>query len=116
MWARVVWRCLAIHAAAKGKFFEVNDLLFVKAASGESIDLSEIAGETGIDVRELQAALNYQPYLHRLLAEIRHGMKLGIMGTPSYVIDGNVYEGSIPAEILKPVIEQAQRFHAKQKS
>ena len=33
------------------------------------------------------------------------GMKLRIYGTPSYVINGNVYEGSIPAEILKPVIE-----------
>jgi uncharacterized membrane protein len=96
---------LAIHAAVKGKFFEVNDLLFTEAASGKSIDLSKIAGETGIDFRELQAALNYQPYLHRLLADIRHGMKLGIMGTPSYVISGNVYEGSIPAEILKSVIE-----------
>jgi protein-disulfide isomerase/uncharacterized membrane protein len=96
---------LAIHASAKGKFFEVNDLLFAKAASGNSIDLSEIAGETGIDFRELQAALNYQPYLHRLLADIRHGMRLGIVGTPSYVINGNVYEGSIPAEILKSVVE-----------
>lgn len=96
---------LTIHAGMKGKFFEVNDLLFAKAASGNSIDLSEFAGETGIDFRELQAALNYEPYLHRLLADIRHGMKLGIVGTPSYVIDGNVYEGSIPAEILKSVIE-----------
>ena len=97
---------LAIHAAAKGKFFEMNDLLFAKAASGESIELSEIAGETGIDVRELQAALNYAalpaPAVggHPPWDETRR-----LWGLPVIVINGNVYEGSIPAEILKSVIE-----------
>jgi protein-disulfide isomerase len=34
-------------------------------------------------------------------------MKLGITGTPSYYINGRVYEGRIPAEVLKPLIEMA---------
>jgi predicted DsbA family dithiol-disulfide isomerase len=96
---------LAIHAAAIGRFIEVNDLLFVKAASGKPIDLAEISRETGIAVRELQAALTHEPYQRHLLRDIRHGMKLRIMATPSYVINGSVYEGRIPAEILKSILE-----------
>ena len=96
---------LAIHAAANGKFMEFNDLLFAKAASGKAIDLAEAARETGIDPRELQQALTHEPYKRHLLRDIRQGMKLRIAGTPSYWINGNVYEGSIPAEILKSVIE-----------
>ena len=96
---------LAIHAAANGKFVEFNDLLFAKATSGKVIDLAEAARETGIDPRELQQALTHEPYKRHLLRDIRQGMKLRIAGTPSYWINGNVYEGSIPAEILKSVIE-----------
>jgi hypothetical protein len=96
---------LAIHAAASGKFVEFNDLLFAKAASGKAIDLAEVARESGIDPRELQQALTHEPYKRHLLRDIRQGMKLRIAGTPSYWIKGNVYEGSIPAEILKSVIE-----------
>jgi hypothetical protein len=34
-------------------------------------------------------------------------MKLVIVGTPSYLINGRVYAGSIPAEILQPLFEVA---------
>ena len=96
---------LAIHAAAIGRFVEVNDVLFAKAASGHPIDLAEISKETGIAARELQAALAHEPYQNHLLRDIRHGMKLRIMGTPSYMVNGNVYEGRIPPEILKSILE-----------
>jgi len=32
-------------------------------------------------------------------------MKLGVVGTPSYLINGRIYEGHIPEEILKPLLE-----------
>jgi protein-disulfide isomerase len=96
---------LAIHAAVKGKFIELNDLLFVMAASGKPIDLTEVAIKTGIDLHELQLALTHEPYMRHLLRDIRLGMKLRIYGTPSYLINGKVYEGNIPAEILKPVLD-----------
>jgi len=96
---------LAIHAAEVGRFVEMNDLLFRKAAAGKPIDLGEISQETGMDVRELQAALTHKPYQQHLLRDIRHGMKLRIMGTPSYLINGNVYEGRLPAEILKSIVK-----------
>jgi protein-disulfide isomerase/uncharacterized membrane protein len=96
---------LAIHAAAKGKFIELNDLLFKKAAFGKTIDLREAATETGIDFHELQLALTHEPYRRHLLRDIRLGMKLRITGTPSYWINGKVYEGSIPPQILKAILE-----------
>jgi uncharacterized membrane protein len=96
---------LAIHAAVKGKFIELNDLLFVMAASGKPIDLTVVAIEIGIDLHELQLALTHEPYRRHLLRDIRLGMKLRIYGTPSYLINGKVHEGNIPAEILKPVLD-----------
>jgi protein-disulfide isomerase len=32
-------------------------------------------------------------------------MKLEITGTPAFVIDGKMYQGTIPADILKKIIQ-----------
>jgi protein-disulfide isomerase len=95
---------LAIHAAVNGKFLEMNDLLFAKGATGQRIRLQDIAEDTGMDLQQLAAALTHEPYQRHLLTDIRQGMKLRIVGTPSYLINGGVYEGNIPAEILKPFL------------
>jgi len=99
---------LAIHAAASGFFWKMNDRLFAAAEKGKDIDIQEIANDTGFDRRELAGSLKYEPYRRRLLVDIRDGMKLGIIGTPSYLINSNIYEGVIPAEVLIPVIENGK--------
>jgi len=37
--------------------------------------------------------------------DIRDGLKLGITGTPAFVIDGKAYLGQLPPEIIKKAIE-----------
>jgi protein-disulfide isomerase/uncharacterized membrane protein len=98
---------LAIHAAASGKFLDVNDLLFSMVTSRQSIRIAEIAEKAALDSQLLAAALQHEPYHRQLRNDIRDGIKLGIQGTPSYLINGRIYEGSIPVEILKPVLEVA---------
>jgi len=36
-----------------------------------------------------------------LQRDIQEGIKLGITGTPAFVINGKVYLGQIPAQVLK---------------
>ncbi len=46
----------------------------------------------------------YDPKLQiALFTDIREGMKIGISGTPAYVIDGKLYLGQISPEILDKV-------------
>ncbi len=41
----------------------------------------------------------YDPQIQiKLITDIRDGMKLGITGTPAYVIDGQLYLGQIPPD------------------
>lgn len=99
---------LAIHAAYHGRFAEMNDWLFFKAGTVSGpIRLAEAAAATGLDVNQLSAALQHAPYRLLLKRDIHEGLKLGIVGTPSYLIDGRIYEGSIPAEVLKPILKVA---------
>jgi uncharacterized membrane protein/predicted DsbA family dithiol-disulfide isomerase len=97
---------LAIHAEAHGKFWEMNDVLYRLAGSGREIDLRQLADETGLSLPGLMAALKHPGYHKRLEIDIRQGMKLRILGTPSYLINGQVHEGGIPAEILSAVMNR----------
>jgi protein-disulfide isomerase len=102
---------LAVHAAMTGRFLEMNDLLFRKASEGNDIDLDAIRRETGDSV-ELGQALAHPPYREHLLRDIRYGMKLRVMGTPAFLIDGKVFTGSIPAEVLKALVDKAEAASA----
>lgn len=94
---------LAIFAAQEGKFWEMNDLLF-RLPRG-SLSLAGVAEETGLDARGLAWALRSGWARAMLMNDIRDGLELGVTGTPSYVIDGEVYLGTIPAHIINAVID-----------
>ena len=96
---------LAIHAETKGKFWEMNDQLYKLGGTGQDLDLMEIAGATGIESRELAAALDHPFYRDRLAVDIHYGMKLRILGTPSYIINGVAYQGNIPPDILSGILK-----------
>jgi uncharacterized membrane protein/protein-disulfide isomerase len=91
---------LAVYAMTKGKFWEMNDALYSIARSKMSFNTGLIAEKTGFNSGELVWALQ-QPDIRDVLdIDIRRGMKHRITSTPSFVIDGNVYSGSIPKELL----------------
>ncbi|MBU1711877.1 MAG: thioredoxin domain-containing protein [Proteobacteria bacterium] len=95
---------LAIYASTKGKFWEMNDMLFGVDKSRKSVDIKELAEKTGLDYRELAMAKYDNGIRQALWKDIRDGLKLRITGTPGFVIDDKLYLGEIPADILKKVI------------
>ena len=96
---------LAIYAASKGNFMQMNDVLYEIGGRGRDIDLREVADRTQIDARELSAVQEHAYYRECLRIDIAAGMKLRILGTPSFLIDGQVYQGSIPAEKLSDILK-----------
>jgi len=92
---------LSIYAAKEGKFWEMNDMLFGIDISGDKIDIKELAEKTGLDNGKL-ALSRYDNSIRRVLwIDIKDGLKAGITGTPAYMINGKLYLGEIPADILK---------------
>jgi len=96
---------LAIYAAAEGRFWDVHDLLYQWAGSRQEIDLHELASRTHLPVDRLVRATENRAFEVKLAADIRLGMKHGIQATPSYLIRGNVYEGNIPYEFFKGIVD-----------
>ncbi len=92
---------IAIYAASKNKFWEMNDALYALGREKQAFNTRTLAEKTGFTAGELSAAAQHPQIREALLYDIRQGMKLHITGTPSYVIDGEVHTGSIPATLLK---------------
>jgi protein-disulfide isomerase len=83
-------------------FWPVNDLLYSEART-KKINITNIAKKTGLNIKNLQKKVNEKKNISILANDIRTGIKLGITSTPSYLIDGEIYEGTIPNEILKSI-------------
>jgi len=96
---------IAIYAASKGKFWEMNDALYQMGRDKQPFNTRTLAEKTGFSGGELAAATRHPQIREFLSLDIRQGMKLGITGTPTYVVDGKVYEGSIPSEILGKIMQ-----------
>lgn len=96
---------LAVYAAAEGKFWEVHDLLYQWVGGRQEIDLHELASRTGLPVDRLAEAQENMEFRKKLAADVRWGMKHGIQATPSYLIEGNVYQGTIPPEAFRGIVE-----------
>ena len=94
---------IAIHAAENENFWPVNDYFFRIAGHENRIDIREISVKFGLNESKIKKSLNNSNTRRKLMRDIEYGLRLGITGTPSYVIDGKVYRGMIPAEIIKKV-------------
>ncbi|MEW6079347.1 MAG: vitamin K epoxide reductase family protein [Thermodesulfobacteriota bacterium] len=94
---------LAIYAAQKGKFWEASDLLF--QVPRENLPLPAVAEMTGLDARELAWALRSEWIRYLLLNDIREGLKLGVVGTPTYVINNEMYLGIIPQHVVSAIVD-----------
>lgn len=97
---------VAILAAMRDKFWQMNELLYsLMRGKVKEIPLDKLSEKTGLDKNELSAALSHPAVAEMLRRDIWDGMKLGITGTPAFEINGKVYQGHIPVEILKQIAE-----------
>ena len=92
---------IAVSAARMNKFWPVNDYLFKFAGKTQDIKIRELAQTVGLDYEVLKRTMSERKTQTELRRDIWQGNKLKITGTPAYVIDGKVYQGHIPPEIIK---------------
>jgi protein-disulfide isomerase/uncharacterized membrane protein len=96
---------LAIAAGSKKRFWEMNDLLYSIDRNKKVLSANELAEAVGLDPYEIARAINTREIRYQLHRDIREGNEMGITGTPAYVVDGKLYLGQLPAEILKKIMQ-----------
>jgi protein-disulfide isomerase len=95
----------AEYAKTEDKFWQMNDVLFKMAGHVDYINIKELAEQTGLDYKNLAHYSNDSVTRYKVKHDIAMGIKLGITGTPGYLIGGKVYLGQIPPRIISSVLD-----------
>ena len=90
----------AICAEQQGRFTEMDDALFGNQQARRSVE--ELAGKVGLDVARFRACLVDPETTRRLSSDVATGIQIGLAATPTYVVNGVQYTGSLPATALPP--------------
>lgn len=95
----------AAYAQYEGRFWEMNDRLYDIPRGVKSIDIKKLAEETGVNLQRLSVAPQIKKLRYKVKRDMTEAIELGIRGTPAYVIDGEVFQGQIPVEAIKKILE-----------
>ena len=97
-------------AQAQGRFWEYHDLLYDSQFSGFSDEnLTELAREAGLDAQWFERDYRIGRYERLVRADFQKGLDLGVNGTPTFFINGNMLVGLQPVGVFENAIEDARR-------
>lgn len=94
---------MAYCAGRQRLFWAMNDRLFDLPAT-ESVDPEGAAAELGLDVAMFVACVDSPAAVAHVRRDIQEGLRVGVSATPTFLIDGKLYAGRIPDEVLRPVL------------
>ncbi len=89
-------------AGDQGKFWEMHDIIFDKGSSG---DVKGYAKDIGLDADSFAECLDSGKYASRVNEDTSEGRSLGIRGTPSFNINGELVVGAQPYNAFQQVID-----------
>src|SRR3990170_5840870 len=99
---------MALAAAQQGRYARFHDAMFrLGPPTAESIEAA--AKEAGVDLARARAAIATGAFDGHLQANYALAAKLGISGTPGWVIGGQALNGAVGAQRLTDAIEEARR-------
>ena len=104
-------------AREQGKFWELQKLLYANIDSVSMADLYVYAKRAGVkNTRRFQKCLKERKYKERVLDDLKEGMKLGIRGTPTFIlgtydadtrlVHGELLSGAVSEKKFKEVFEE----------
>ncbi len=91
----------------QGKFWQFHDRLFANQQYLISVEnINELAKLSGIDMQVFSACLSSDKYKKILEEDINDARNLGVIGTPTFFVNGNKLEGVIKFEDWQSIINK----------
>ena len=88
-------------AAAKGRFWDMHEVLFRRQKELGESDLLRYAAELGLDVARFDTDRASSAVLERIRRDVASGLASGqVLGTPTLFIDGVVHRGGYDPSTL----------------
>ena len=92
-------------AGEQGKFWQYHDLLFERSPSHSPEQLKQYARELKLDSPVFSQCLESGKYQAEVARDVEEGTRLGVSGTPTFVINGRFVEGEQSITTLQKLIE-----------
>jgi protein-disulfide isomerase len=97
-------------AQAQGKFWEYHDLLYESQSSGFSDEnLRALAEKTELDMGRFERDYENGSYVEVVQKDFQQGQRMGVSGTPTFLINDRVLVGLQPIGVFEKAIEEARR-------
>ena len=93
-------------AGEQGKFWPYHDVLFERATDVSPTALKQYAAEMGADRAAFDQCLDSHKYQAAVNADIEAGSKVGVTGTPTFFINGEVLVGNQSLGDFQRIIER----------
>ena len=105
--AAIVANCV-YERQGDSAFFDIHDRMFaLQGQLGSVAALDQFAMDIGVSASELDACRNDSAYHDEITADFNEGQSIGISGTPSFVINGQLIVGALPFAEFERAIEDA---------
>lgn len=104
---------VAAHAAAcandQNKFWELHQVIYARQpewsfARNASGKFSDYAKEVGLDVDRYDECMKSAKFAGRIQASVDEGNKLGVSGTPTFLIGGRLYPDVLGSDSIRALV------------
>jgi protein-disulfide isomerase len=95
----------SLAAHAQGKFWQLHDKMFANFRQLTRENILRWAEEVGLNMGTFKADLDSGKYRSMIDREVNEGTGAGVMGTPTFFINGKRYNGPFELEALKRIID-----------
>jgi protein-disulfide isomerase len=97
-------------AQAQDKYWEYHDLLYESQSSGFSDENLRVhARKVGLDMQRFEKDYENASYTELVQKDFQQGQRMGVNGTPTFLINDQVLVGLQPIGVFEKVIEDARR-------
>ncbi|MCA9582182.1 MAG: thioredoxin domain-containing protein [Myxococcales bacterium] len=97
-----------VAAGLQGKFWEMHDHLFEHQTALDRASLLAYAKELGLDMAKFEADFESEAVQAAVEADKALGKKVGVAGTPTFVVNGRLF-GESPQQLPDYIAEELDR-------
>jgi protein-disulfide isomerase len=94
-------------AATQDKFWQMHDYLFEHQEALDDHHLTVYAQKIGLDTNRFKREMLGRIHAPAIMESLKHGIKSGVDGTPTFFLNGTRYEGSWDSATLLKTIKSS---------
>ena len=101
-------------AGEQGKFWEMHDQLFsnhqwAQTGKNPASLFRDFARTIGLHIDKYDACVDGQRYAGRIQASVQEGEALGVRGTPSFFVGGQLFQGRATSDDFKALVDSLSK-------